>query len=393
MTARDAAETPPAPPTLRDVVAVLNQLYPPALAAEWDAVGLVCGEPSQAVRRILFAVDPVPSVAAEAIERGVDLLVTHHPLYLRGTSSVAATTAKGRVVHELIRAGIALFTAHTNADHASPGVSDALAAALGVTELRPLDPLPAQPTDKLVTFAPADAVERILDALSAAGAGAIGAYSRCAWTTDGIGTFRPNPGAHPTIGTIGRIETVPEVRVEMVLPRARRDAVIAALLAAHPYEEPAYDVIPLAERPGRAGTGRIGRLDQPESLADFVDRVRAALPATPGGGRYAGDPDRLVHIVAVCGGAGDGYLQTAAGAGADVYVTADLRHHPASEITAETGIALVDMPHWATEWPWLPDAAARLREALGAAGFTVNIEVSTLVTDPWDGRIPGGGSR
>ncbi|MCL6550834.1 MAG: Nif3-like dinuclear metal center hexameric protein, partial [Acidothermus cellulolyticus] len=258
MTARDAAETPPAPPTLRDVVAVLNQLYPPALAAEWDAVGLVCGEPSQAVRRILFAVDPVPSVAAEAIERGVDLLVTHHPLYLRGTSSVAATTAKGRVVHELIRAGIALFTAHTNADHASPGVSDALAAALGVTELRPLDPLPAQPTDKLVTFAPADAVERILDALSAAGAGAIGAYSRCAWTTDGIGTFRPNPGAHPTIGTIGRIETVPEVRVEMVLPRARRDAVIAALLATHPYEEPAYDVIPLAERPGRAGTGRIG---------------------------------------------------------------------------------------------------------------------------------------
>jgi dinuclear metal center YbgI/SA1388 family protein len=377
--------------TVADVVGALERLYEPAWSEEWDAVGLTCGDPAAPVRRILFAVDPVPEIADEAVALGADLLVTHHPLYLRGTSQVAATTAKGRVVHRLVRAGIALFTAHTNADVADPGVSDALAELLGLGDLRPLEPRPGDPVDKLVTFVPHEAVERVLDALAGAGAGRIGNYARCAWTTDGVGTFRPEQGANPSIGAVGRIEQVPETRVEMVFPRSARVAVVDALTAAHPYEEPAYDVIELAVPPSTRGSGRVGRLAEPTSVVAFVERAVAVLPATAGGLRIAGDLDRRVRRVAVCGGAGDAYLAAARRSGADLYLTADLRHHPASEFVAEGGPVLVDAAHWATEWPWLRGAAEQVRTALADAGTTVEVEVSTRNTDPWRLAVGGGG--
>jgi dinuclear metal center YbgI/SA1388 family protein len=369
--------------TVADVVGAVDRLYDPGWAEDWDAVGLVCGDPAAPVRRVLLAVDPVAAVAAEAVERGVDLLLTHHPLFLRAVHGVPATTAKGRLAHRLIRAGVALHTAHTNADVADPGVSDALAAALGLTEVRPLAPRPAAPMDKLVTFVPPADADRVLDALAAAGAGRIGDYSRCAWTAAGEGTFRPEPGAHPTIGEVGAVERVGETRLETVLPRTARAAVVAALLAAHPYEKPAYDVIELAAAPSRRGLGRVGRLTASVTAAELVRRAAAALPATAGGLRLAGDPDRLVEVVAVCGGAGDGLLEAAARSGADAYLTADLRHHPASEHVEEGGPALIDAAHWATEWPWLAHAAEQVRRALAEEGTTVEVAVSRQCTDPW----------
>lgn len=376
--------------TLAQVVDALEALYPPSLAAEWDSVGTVCGDPADPVRRVLFAIDPVEAVIDEAIRLGVDLLVTHHPLFLRGTSSVAADTAKGRVVHRLIKAGIGLHVAHTNADHAKPGVSDALAGALGLSDLRPLDALPAPALDKIVAFVPEPDAEKLLDALAAAGAGELGDYARCAWTSSGVGTFLPRPGARPTIGAVGQVTRVDETRVEMVLARSRRHDVVAALRAAHPYEEPAFDVFELASWPGETGAGRIGVLRTPASLGDFAALVGAALPATAVGGRVAGAMDGVVRRVAVCGGAGGSLLAAATAAGADVMVTADLRHHVVSEHLADGGCAVVEMPHWATEWPWLPDAAARLRASLEAGGTTVGTEVSVIVTDPWSGHIGSG---
>jgi dinuclear metal center YbgI/SA1388 family protein len=362
--------------SLRDVVRALEALYPPAWAESWDAVGLVCGDPDAEVRRVLLAVDPVESVVAQAVEGGYDLLLTHHPLYLRGTTSVAATTPKGRVVHRLVQAGCGLLVAHTNADVAAPGVSDALGAAVGLQDMRPLQPRPADPTDKLVVFVPQDDADRLLDALSAAGAGTIGDYERCAWTTTGTGTFRPLQGANPTLGSVGEVEQVSEARLEVVLPRASRTTVLRALLAVHPYEEPAYDLLERAALPGGRGLGRVGELPQPTPLGELVGAVVAALPATAGGVRAAGDPATVVRTLAVCGGSGDSLLREAAGAGAQAYLTADLRHHPAGE--APEGLALLDAAHWATEWPWLADAAARL-----AAETRVETTVSELVTDPW----------
>jgi len=361
---------------LSDVVAALDALYPPHLAESWDAVGLVCGDPDAVVRRVLLAVDPVAAVAREALDMEADLLLTHHPLYLRGTTSVAATTPKGRLVHELVRGGCGLLVAHTNADVARPGVSDALADRFGLTGTTPLEPLPAAALDKLVVFVPGADAERLLDALAAAGAGELGDYDRCAWTTTGLGTFRPLAGARPSVGAVGEVARVEEARLEVVLPRGRRTAVVAALRAAHPYEEPAYDLLELVGGDGALGLGRVGQLPAPMPLGELTALAAAVLPATAWGVRASGDPARVVERLAVCGGAGDSALDAAARAGADAYLTADLRHHPASE--APEGLALLDAAHWATEWPWLADAGRRLEQAT-----RVQTRVSVLVTDPW----------
>jgi dinuclear metal center YbgI/SA1388 family protein len=272
------------PTTLADVIGVLEGFYDPSWAEPWDAVGLVCGDPDQHVTRVMFAVDPVTAVVDEALEWGADLLVTHHPLLLRPVSGVPATTSKGRSVHRLIGGGLALYTAHTNADVADPGVSDALARAVGLT-----------------------------------------------------GALRP--------------------------------------------------LVPSAGDP-RRGLGRVGAPPVPLTLGEFAAQVVKGLPVTAAGVRLAGDPERTIRTVAVCGGAGDSLLGSARAAGADVYLTADLRHHPASEFLEEPGgPALIDAAHWATEWPWLADARRRLTGALaslpGEGAARMETRVSSLVTDAW----------
>lgn len=289
-----------------DVVAVLEQRYPPAWAEQWDRVGLVLGEPSAPVRRVHCVVDCVPETVAEALDAGADMIVAHHPLLLRGVSSVAPTTYKGRIVHQLIKNDVALYVAHTNADVADPGVSDALAGRLGLTGLRPLSPAATSP----------------------AGTGPAGTSS-AATSPAGANSAALSPDTADPGG------------------------------------------------PGR-GIGRIGRLPRPMPLAELVRHVAAVLPATAWGVRAAGDPARLVDTLAVCGGSGDFLLARAVAAGVDAYLTADLRHHPASEHLADGGPALLDAAHWATERPWLDDLAAYLRERLPVA-----TEVSDLDTDPW----------
>ncbi len=374
--------------TLGDVKAVLDRLYDPAWAESWDAVGLVTGDLAQPVEKVLFAVDPMRAVVDEAIDGGFDLIVSHHPLLLRGVNSVATTTPKGRVVHDLIRSQTALIVCHTNADNANPGVSDALAAALNLQDTRPLKAMPAEAMDKLVVYVPVHETQAMIDALAAAGAGRIGDYDRAAWSTTGKGTFRPREGANPTIGTIGAIEVVEESRLEMILPRHRRRAVVEAMRAAHSYEEPAYDVLELASLPSERGGGRIGSLATPLSLREFAATVDKGLPKTEHGVRVSGDPDRTIKTVAVCGGAGDSELDRVRAAGVDAYVTADLRHHPATEARAYAdGPALVDVAHWASEWPWLADAERLLSAGLAEQGSTVDTHISTLRTDAWDLRL------
>lgn len=382
------------PPTLAEVVAVLERLYDPAWAREWDAVGLVCGDPDAPVRRVLLAVDPVAAVVEEALEWHADLVITHHPLLLKAVHSVAATSAKGRIVHRLVRGGCALYTAHTNADAAAPGVSDALARVLGLRDLHPLSADAPDPVDKVVTFVPEDGADLVVDALSKAGAGEIGEYSRCAFVSAGTGTFVPGAQAHPTIGHPGRRSDVAEVRVEMVMPRSRRDAVVAALRSSHPYEQAAFDVYEIASWSSTRGIGRIGRLAAPTTLREFSLLVAEALPATAQGVRISGDPTAMVETVAVCGGAGDSLLAAARAADVDVYVTADLRHHAASESRENSGDGapfLVDVAHWSSEWPWLAGVANRLEGRMEAAGTPIEVHVSNRSTDPWTFRVPSPG--
>jgi len=371
-------------PALSEVVDLIHGWYPPATADSWDAVGLVAGDPSAAVSKVMFAVDPTLEVAREAVEWGADLLVVHHPLFLSAVHVVAATTPKGRTLHTLMQGGCALLTAHTNADQAVDGVSEALARALRLSDLAPIRPAPGRALDKVVTFVPPEHAESMRAALAAGGAGVIGDYDSCTFSTPGEGRFRPLDGAAPVIGEVGSPEVVREMRVESVLPRSRRAAVVRALLDAHPYEEPAFDVIELADpRTSPTGTGRIGTVSE-MSLRDFAAQVAAALPSTAHGVRVAGDPDRVVRRVAVCGGAGDFLLDELSSADVDAFVTSDLRHHRAGEFVEFRGPALVDVAHWAAEWTWLPVVETKLRAVMGD---TVGTRVSTRCTDPWQFRV------
>jgi dinuclear metal center YbgI/SA1388 family protein len=328
---------------------------------------------------VTLAVDATAAVVDTVGTQG--LLVAHHPLLLRGVDTVAASTPKGALIHRLIRDRAALFTAHTNADAASPGVSDALAEALGLAVDAVLDPAASGPAlDKWVVFVPVDDAESLRAGLFAAGAGHIGDYSHCSWSVTGTGQFLPGTGASPAIGTVGAVEHVVEDRVEVIAPARLRGQVLAALRTAHPYEEPAFDVFSLAALPAGTGIGRVGSLPRSLRLAEFVDLVNSALPQTCWGVRAAGDPDTPINRVAVCGGAGDSLLGAARAAGVQAYLTADLRHHPADEHCRDSDVALIDVAHWASEYPWCGQAAELLRTHFGER---LAVTVSPIRTDPW----------
>lgn len=277
--------------TVRDVIVALEAAYPPELAEKWDTgIGLTCGDPDDSVERVLLAVDVDDAVVDEAVRVGAQMLVTHHPLLFRPVQSVNAETPKGRLIHRMVRSGLAHYAAHTNADKAVGGVNDALAATLRLQHVRPLEPDP-----------------------------------------DGV-----LPAGHPQTGL--------------------------------------------------TGMGRVGELIAPMSLAEFTDLVAASLPATVGGVRAGGDPARPIRVVALCGGAGDSGLGSADVAGADVYLTSDLRHHVVAEHLAQEGsAAVVEVAHFAGEWPWLAAAAAVIAAGVAGAGSTgtVSTTVSALRTDPW----------
>lgn len=368
---------------LSEVIGVLDEAYPPRLAHDWDSVGLVCGDPDETVDSVIVAVDATAAVVDTVGPRG--LLLAHHPLLLRGVDTVAASTPKGALIHRMIRSGAALFTAHTNADSATPGVSDALAEVLGLTVEAVLDPIPGGPAlDKWVVFVPPAAAETLREALFGAGAGTIGNYSHRSWSVVGAAQFLPGDGEHPVAGIVGMVERGDEARVEVVAPAEIRDRILATLRAAHPREEPAFDVISLAWIPDGVGIGRIGTLAQPQRFTEFVARVNSVLPRTTWGVRAAGDPDTVISRVAVCGGSGDALLPAARAAGVQAYVTADLRHHPADEHRRASDVGLVDVAHWASEYPWCSQAAGLLRARFGDA---LPVTVSGLRTDPWNIEI------
>jgi dinuclear metal center YbgI/SA1388 family protein len=380
----DALRKPRRHPLVSDVMAIMDQLYPVNTAMDWDLVGLAVGSPQAVISKIIFTVDVTMPVVAQATDAGAELIIAHHPVLLHGVSAVTDDHPKGRLVRELLRHDLSVYVAHTNADVAAGGVASALADALGLTGIRPMLP-EALELDKIITFVPRDHADAVLDALATAGAGQVGPYDRCAYVSEGMGTFRPLAGSAPYLGTAGVIETVAERRIEMIAPRRARGSVVEALLSVHPYQTPAYDVIELADSPNpEVGLGRIGTLPGDLSVGRLADRLAAVLPVTAVGVRIGGDLDHLARTVAVLPGSGDDLLQTAHALGADAYITSDLRHHRASEALAwPDAPALIDISHWAAEWTWLPVVERLLRSQLSKEGFDVDTQISRLCTDPW----------
>lgn len=377
--------------SVADVIAAMERHYPTSCAEAWDRVGLAVGDRSAAVGRALLAVDVTSAVLAEAEAAGAQLIIAHHPLLLKPLHAVDHDEPKGRLILAAARAGISIYAAHTNADKPRHGVSAAMARALGL-----IDPLPLEPDRieliTLTVYVDVEHAERVRSALAKAGAGALGDYDTCSFSSAGTGRFRPLPGSEPFIGTSpgalrdAALEEVAEVRIEVVVRPERRAAVLAALLQAHPYETPAYHLAKFSLSDPDSGLGRVGALAEPVTAAEFARRIASALPKTVGGVRIAGDPERLIRRVALLGGAGDSMLDAARASGADAYVTSDLRHHPASEAQEWEGApVLFDVAHWAAEWTWLPELAKLLAVECPALQATV----STTRTDPWTDQVNG----
>lgn len=337
-------------PSVADVLSAVHRAAPPGLAASWDASGLAVGDPQADVTGVVVALDLTPAVVAEAVDRGASLILTHHPPLFQPPKRLTADDPTGALVLALARHGIAAASAHTNLDAALGGVSFALADRLGLRDVQRLAPT-GHADRKLIVTVPPEAADAVRRALAEAGAGRIGDYDGCSFSVGGEGRFRPLPGADPAIGDVGAHEVVREVRIEAIVPPWRLRAVRAALAEAHPYEEPAVDVVPLdGDNVGPEGYGALGRLDAPEALPAFLGRVRERLGADAI--RFVGDDARPVQRVAVCGGSGMSFLPAALAARADAYVTADVTYHRFFEALGPDGaprIALVDAGHYETE--------------------------------------------
>jgi dinuclear metal center YbgI/SA1388 family protein len=343
-----------------DVCACLERIAPLALAAEWDNVGLLLGDPSGEVRRAITCLTVTPEVVAEVVAGGVQLIVSHHPILFRGTKRLDANSPDGRLVWPLARAGVAVYSPHTAFDNARGGINDLIARRLGLTDVKPLRPQPLKQF-KIVVFVPDSDLAKVSDTLFGAGAGIIGQYSQCSYRLAGTGTFFGSDAANPTVGQKGRREEVSEWRLEVVCPEGTLDLALRAMRQAHSYEEPAFDVYPLRPASGAGGEGRIGKLGKPESLAELAALAKRELRAA--GVQTVGDPGKSIERVAVaCGAAGE-FLSDAIRAGADAFLTGEMRFHDYLR-AQENGVALVLPGHYATERPSVEELAERLARDL-----------------------------
>jgi len=361
------------PLTVAATVSRLEEAFPLAKAAAWDAVGLQVGEKAAPVDIVAVCHEVIPAVIDEAAARKVDLLVSYHPLLFGPARSfVSGGSASGRAFR-LAAAGVALYVVHTAFDVAPGGCADALAACLGIEDLTGFGPNWPSESSKVVTYAPPAAAPGITAAMAQAGAGRIGNYTECSFTVDGVGSYRPGAAATPLIGSAGELSREGEVRIEMNVPSGLVDRVVAALVAGHPYEEPAFDVY--AARANSGFIGRVGNLATERPLDDLRELVADALAVDV---RVAGDLARRVRRVAVIPGAGSSLLAAAAAAGADVVVTGDVSHHRAHEALS-LGLAVADAGHAATERP----GVARLY-SLVSKMFDNTIDLTHIDPSPWE---------
>ena len=361
---------------LADLLRRIEEWIPQALAAEWDNVGLLLGDPSSNIDKAMTCLTVTPESAKEAIERGAGLIVSHHPILFRPVKKLTTANAEGRMLLDLARADVAVYSPHTAFDNAPGGINDGIARRLGLTAVRPLRPIAAGKNVKLAIFVPESDLAKVSDAIFAAGAGVIGQYSQCGFRLAGTGTFFGSDASQPVVGQKGRREEVAEWRLEAICPESKLEAVTRALRSAHSYEEPAFDIYPLAPDPSRYGQGRVGTLPTATTLEAFAALVKSVLRADAV--QIVGDGKRPVSKVALaCGAAGE-FLGDAGRNRADVFLTGEIRFHDALDAQSRD-IALVAPGHYATERPGVEDLAERL-----AAEFpALTIWPSAAETDPF----------
>ncbi|MFD1018780.1 Nif3-like dinuclear metal center hexameric protein [Thalassobacillus hwangdonensis] len=328
--------------TGNDIIKAFEEWCPKHLAFDWDKVGLQIGTLNKKVDNVMVTLDVLENVVDEAIEKDVDLIISHHPIIFKPLEQINPDQPKGRAIQKLLKHDISVYAAHTNLDVVEGGVNDAMAKAVGVETTSPLLKTDKEKLIKLTVFVPADYADALKEAIHQAGAGHIGAYSHCSFSIDGQGQFKPSDASDPFIGEQGKLEKVEEKRVETILPQRLLKPVLQAMEEAHPYEEVAYDLYPLLNEGRSIGVGRIGELPEPMTLKDFSEQVKRGydIPNL----RVVGNLDKKVKKVALLGGSGEKYIHLAKRNGADVYITGDMTLHPAQE-ALEMGLSIIDPGH------------------------------------------------
>ncbi len=330
--------------TLGEFTHWLEDVIPPAFQEQYDNSGLQVGDPAARIDSVLLTVDVTSDVIAEAKEHDCRLIISHHPLIFAPLKRIADGSETERCVSAAIAGNMAIYSAHTSFDNVSWGVSHILAEKIGLEKIRVLAPLKGK-LSKLVTFVPVAHAGTVREALFAAGAGHIGNYDRCSFSADGEGTYRAGEGADPFAGKLGEDHSEPEVRIEVVMPSYLSSSCIRALLTVHPYEEVAYDIISLENEYDGSGAGAIGHLPVPLTGMAFLERLKklTGIAAI----RYSGDATRTLTTIAACGGSGADLISTAARAGADAFVTGDIKYHAFTGAPREMIVA--DIGHYESE--------------------------------------------
>jgi len=355
---------------VKDIIGILEHYYPPYLAASWDNSGLQLGSYSAPVKKVGVALDLEPEVAQEAIRSGVDMIITHHPLFFQGMKRVQADTVWGKMIYRLISAGVTVYSAHTNLDAASQGLNQHLAEMLQLQDIQPLSADKQDELFKVVVYVPFDHVKAVQTAMAEAGAGHIGKYSACSFRTPGIGSFCPEEGSQPFIGSVGRLEEVEEYRLETVVEQDGLQQVLQAMLSAHPYEEVAYDVYRLVNGGRIYSMGRKGKLSEPCSLEFLAERVKTVFQCP--GVRVVGNWRGMVQRVAVVSGSGGSLLAQIGPKQADVVITGDVKYHEAQGALLK-GLNVIDAGHQELERHMIALVSGLLVDESRRRGFSLEV--------------------
>lgn len=364
---------------IKDIAPIVEQIAPLGLAQDWDNVGLLVGDPERAMKNVLLTIDVTKAVVEEAKKLKADLILSYHPVIWDGLKHIRAN-GRTAVVHELIRSNMAVFSIHTALDVIAGGVNDGLADMLGIVNGQPLGDYVEYNRQgenyKLVVFVPVESLASVTNAVFAAGAGAIGNYRDCGFQAEGTGTFLPLDGANPAIGKRGHSESVREMRFETIVPAEKLDAVINAMKEAHPYEMPAFDIFKLFGYGSRFGLGRIGPLGKPAKVTKLIEQIQAVTKAKAVG--FVGDSNRLIKTAAVCAGTCGAILNNVIAAGADLYLTGEMKHHEALA-AQEAGLTCLCLSHTVSERFILKKVAKQLKSHMKQ----VTIKISKKDADPF----------
>jgi dinuclear metal center YbgI/SA1388 family protein len=329
---------------IRDVTALLEQLAPLSYQESYDNSGLLVGSPEMPLMGILVSLDITPEVIEEAHQKGLNLIVSHHPLIFSGIKKIIGKTYVERAIILAIKYDIAIYAAHTNLDNIKGGVNSKIGELLALNNLKILQPLEGELV-KLVIFVPTNEVEKVRMAMFNAGAGSIGNYDCCSYSIEGKGSFRANEGANPYVGKLGELHFEPEIRIEVIVPKVKLSKVIQEMISAHPYEEVAYDIYPLLNSYSGAGAGMVGDLAKPISELEFLKMVKKIFNLQSL--RYTNLLGKDIKKVAFCGGSGAFLIKQAIAIGADIYITGDVKYHQFFD--AENRIIIADIGHFESE--------------------------------------------